>query len=76
MLNFLRLDPDQAETLHPVSQKILQFTGGIEGEELDWREECTGTLNRNTPLQSALPIITQLIQIRFVQISDSDNNSK
>ena len=33
------LDPDQAETLHPVSQKILQFMDGVQGEELDWREE-------------------------------------
>ena len=33
------LDPDQAETLHPVSRKILHFMGGVQGEEFDWREE-------------------------------------
>ena len=33
------LDPDQAETLHPVSRKILQFIDGVQDEELDWKEE-------------------------------------
>ena len=33
------LGPDQAETLHPVSRKILHFMSGVQGEEFDWREE-------------------------------------
>ena len=36
---FEGLTPNQAETLHPVSRKILQFMGEVQGKELDWREE-------------------------------------
>ena len=34
-----RVDTGQADTLHPVSQKVLQFMGGIQGEEFDWKDE-------------------------------------
>ena len=34
-----RVDIDQADAFHPVSQQILQFTGEIQGEEFDWKEE-------------------------------------
>jgi hypothetical protein len=30
---------NQAETLHPVSRKILHFMGEVQGEEFDWKEE-------------------------------------
>ncbi len=46
------LGPDQAETLHPVSRKILHFMGGVQGEEFDWREEWRQHLEQNTPLKS------------------------
>ena len=36
---FEGLDPDQAETRYLVSQKIIQFMGGVQGEELNWQEE-------------------------------------
>ena len=34
-----RVDVDQADALHPVSQKVLQFMGGIQGKEFDWKDE-------------------------------------
>ena len=34
-----RVDTVQADTFHSVSQKVLQFMGGIQGEEFDWKDE-------------------------------------
>lgn len=34
-----RVDTDQVDALHPVSQKVLQFMDGIQGEEFDWKDE-------------------------------------
>ena len=77
---FEGLDPDQAETRYPVSQKMIQFMGGVQGEELNWQEEWhlhleqkyTGTIGLTDHNQACSDQASPCL----VSISDSDNNSK